>query len=69
MKYYNKVFDVFLYEGIFIFLFGWVLLLLNDAYTNLVFSIGITSVIIATVLGITGYFFNLFTKEDNFEES
>jgi hypothetical protein len=69
MKYFNKIFDIFLYQGIFTFLFSFVLLLVNDRYVNLFFSIGITSVIIAIVLGITGYFFNLFTKEDSYEES
>jgi hypothetical protein len=69
MKYFNKIFDIFLYQGIFTFLFSFVLLLVNDRYVNLFFSIGIISVIIAIVLGITGYFFNLFTKEDSYEES
>jgi hypothetical protein len=69
MKYFNKVFDIFLYEGIFIFLFSLLLLLLNDQNTNLFFSISITSVIIAVVLGIIGYLFGLFQKEDLYEES
>jgi hypothetical protein len=70
MKHYNKVFDIFLYEGVFIFLFSWVLLLLNDRYTEIFFSIGIVSVIIAAVLGATGYAFGLFTDEDtSFTES
>ncbi|HET6769036.1 MAG TPA: hypothetical protein VFH08_16605 [Chitinophagaceae bacterium] len=69
MKYYNKVFDIFLYEGIFIFLFSLLLLLLNDQYTELFFSISITSVIIAGVLGIIGYLFGLFQKEDLYDES
>ena len=37
MKYYNKVFDIFLYEGVFIFLFSLLLLLLNDIYTEIFF--------------------------------
>ena len=69
MKYFNKVFDIFLYEGIFIFLFSLLLLLLNDQNTNLFFSISITSVIIAIVLGIIGYLFGLFQNEDLYEES
>ena len=69
MKYFNKAFDIFLYEGIFIFLFSLLLLLLNDQYTDLFFSISIISVIIAVVLGIIGYFFGLFQKEDLYEES
>jgi hypothetical protein len=69
MKYFNKIFDIFLYQGIFIFFFSSVLFLVNDRYTGLFFSIGITSIIIAVVLGITGHFFNLFTKESSYEES
>ena len=68
MKYFNKVFDIFLYEGVFIFLFSCLLLLLNDRYTDLFFKVSITSIIIAAILGVTGYMFNLFVKED-LEES
>ena len=69
MKYYNKVFDIFLYEGVFIFLFSLLLLLLNDIYTEIFFKVSISSIITAGVLWITGHLFNLFAKEDDFEES
>jgi len=69
MKYYNKVFDIFLYEGVFIFLFSLLLLLLNDIYTEIFFKVSISSIITAGVLWITGHLFNLFINEDNFEES
>ena len=69
MKYFNKVFDIFLYEGVFIFLFSCLLLLLNDRYTDLFFKISITSIIVAAILGVTGYMFNLFAKEERYEES
>ena len=69
MKYYNKVFDIFLYEGVFIFLFSWLLLLLNDRYTEVFFKVSISSIAIALVLGVTGYLFKLFVKEDLYEES
>jgi len=69
MKYYNKIFDIFLYEGVFIFLFSLLLLLLNDIYTEIFFKISISSIITAAVLWITGHSFNLFVREDNFEES
>lgn len=69
MKYYNKVFDIFLYEGVFIFLFSLLLLLLNDIYTEIFFKVSISSIITAGVLWITGHLFNLFAKEDEFEES
>jgi hypothetical protein len=69
MKYYNKVFDIFLYEGVFIFLFSLLLLLLNDIYTEIFFKVSIISIITAGLLWITGHLFNLFAQEDNFEES
>lgn len=69
MKYYNKVFDIFLYEGVFIFLFSLLLLLLNDIYTDLFFKVSLISIITAGVLWVLGYSFNLFIKEDDFEES
>ena len=69
MKYYNKVFDIFLYEGVYIFLFSWLLLLLNDRYTEVFFKVSISSIAIAAMLGMVGRLFNLFAKEDNFGES
>ena len=69
MKYYNKVFDIFLYEGVFIFLFSLLLFLLNDIYTEIFFKVSISSIITAGVLWITGHSFNLFVNEDDFEES
>ena len=69
MKYYNKVFDIFLFEGVYIFLFSLLLLLLNDRYTEVFFKVSIGSLVLAGVLGITGYLFNLFVKEDEYEKS
>ena len=69
MKLYNKVFDIFLYEGVYIFLFSWLLLLINDRYTDIFFKLSISSIVIAGILGVFGRLFNLFVKEDNFEES
>jgi len=69
MKYYNKVFDIFLYEGVFIFLFSLLLLLLDDIYTEVFFKVSISSVITAGLLWVTGHCFNLFTKEDQFQEN
>lgn len=69
MKYYNRVFDIFLYEGAYIFLFSWLLFLLDDRYTDVFFKISIGSLIIAGILGALGRVFNLFAKEDDFEES
>ena len=69
MKYYNKVFDIFFYEGVYIFLFSWLLLLLDDIYTEIFFKVSISSILIAGILAIIGRLFNLFVIEDNFEES
>jgi hypothetical protein len=69
MKYFNKVFDIFLYEGVFVFLFSLLLLLLDDRYTSIFFKVSIISIVIAAVLGTIGYFFNLFVQEDSYEES
>ena len=69
MKYYNKVFDIFIFEGVYIFLFSLLLLLLNDRYTEVFFKVSIGSLVMAGVLGITGYLFNLFIKEDEYEKA
>jgi len=68
MKYYNKVFDIFLYEGVYIFLFSWLLLLINDRYTEVFFKVSVSSIVIAGVLAVFGRLFNLFAKEDLYEE-
>jgi hypothetical protein len=68
MKFYNKIFDIFLYEGIYIFLFSWLLFLLNDRYTGIFFKVSICSLVIAGVLEVVGRIFGLFAKEDNFIE-
>jgi len=69
MKYYNKVFDIFLFQGVFILLFSFLLLLLDDKYAALSFKVSMGSIITATILWITGHSFKLFTKEDQFEEN
>ena len=69
MKYYNKVFDIFLFQGVFILLFSFLLLLLDDKYAALSFKVSMGSIITAAILWITGNSFKLFTKEDQFEEN
>jgi hypothetical protein len=69
MKYYNRIFDIFLYEGAYIFLFSWLLLILNDRYTDVFFKVSISSLVIAGVLGLFGRLFNLFVKEDDSGEN
>jgi hypothetical protein len=69
MKYYNKAFDIFFYEGVYIFLFSWLLFLLNDRYTEIFFKVSIGSLAIAGILELIGRTFGLFVKEDNYEEA
>lgn len=69
MKYYNRVFDIFLYEGAYLFLFSWLLLILDDTYTNVFFKVSIGSLVMAGVLNLVGRYFNLFADEDDYEES
>jgi hypothetical protein len=68
MKVYNKVFDILFYEGVYIFLFSWLLLLINDRYTDVFFKVSVSSIVIAGVLAVFGRLFNLFAKEDLYEE-
>ena len=69
MKIYNRVFDIFLYEGAYLFLFSWLLLILDDRYTDIFFKVSISSLVLAGVLGFAGRYFNLFVNEDDYEES
>jgi multisubunit Na+/H+ antiporter MnhC subunit len=69
MKNFNRVFDIFLYEGIFSLLFSSLLFILEDPYTKLLFIIAIISLAIAAILGVIGYSFRLFSKEHLYEES
>lgn len=66
MKHFNFIFDVFLYESFFVLFFGGVLYLIEDPTSKLLFNVSIFSFIIAIILGITGYTFNLFQKDDPF---
>jgi hypothetical protein len=54
---------------VFIFLFSILLLFLEDRYAAISFKVSIGSIITAGILWITGHFFKLFTKEDQFGES
>ncbi|HLF46019.1 MAG TPA: hypothetical protein VI548_06320 [Chitinophagaceae bacterium] len=63
MKHYGRIFDIFLYQSVFVFLFGCLLYLLNDPISFTLFTISVTSAVIAVCMGITGLYFNLFTKE------
>lgn len=63
MKYYSKIFDLFLYQSIFVPFFGILLYILEDPFHAKLFSFAIVSAIIATVMGITGVIMNLFVRE------
>lgn len=65
MKHFGKVFDLFLYQSIFVLFFGGLLYILNDPISSTLFTIAIISAAIATFLGITGFLFNLFAKDPN----
>ena len=68
MKYFNTVFDVFLYESIFVFFFSIALGVLNDPISDILYDISFISFIVSVVLGITGFVFNLFVKETPSED-
>jgi hypothetical protein len=68
MKYFNTLFDIFLYEGIFIFFFGAVLYLLDDKHGDILLTIAFISGIVAAILGFTGKAFHLFKHKNDFEE-
>ena len=63
MKHFNTVFDILLYESIFVFFFGLLLNVLKDPVSGTLFIIAFISSVFAIVLGITGYYFKLFIKE------
>ena len=68
MKHFKNIFYFFLFEGIFMLLFTTALSFLDDVNTRMFFKIAIVSVIITIVLGAVGYLFDLFKKEDRYEE-
>ena len=63
MKHFSKIFDLFLYQSIFVPIFGSLLYLLNDPISFILFAIAIFSGAVTAVMGITGLLFNLFVKE------
>lgn len=67
MKYFTLVFDIFLFESIFILLFSGMLFLINDPYFSLFIKVAIVSGIVAVLLGLSGTCFNLLRKDPVFE--
>jgi hypothetical protein len=68
MKHFKTLFDILLYEGIFVFLFGCLLYLLDDRYSVTFLLIAGISVIIAGILGVAGRVLHLFPQKNDFEE-
>lgn len=64
MKRFNNIFDTFFYQSIILFFFSILLQLLNDVHADLLFWLSAIAFGISVLLGITGYFFNLFYKEE-----
>jgi hypothetical protein len=52
-----------LYQSFFVLLFSGLLYILNDPIYSVLFTISIISAFIATIMGITGIYLNLFKKE------
>lgn len=63
MKHFNTVFDILLYESIFVFFFGLLLSVLKDPVSGTLLTVAAISFVLASILGATGYYFKLFTKE------
>jgi len=64
MKHYGIIFDVFLFESIFAFIFSGVLSYLDDPLSKTLLPVAAVSFVIAILLGIVGKAFNLFKKLD-----
>ncbi len=67
MKYFNKIFDIFLYESICILFFGGLLFILEDPISPTLILVSVVSAGIAALMGCIGRFFHLF-KHDREEE-
>jgi len=68
MKYFNFLFDILLYEGLFLSFFTFFLLLVNDPISEVFFRISFGSLLLAAIFWIVGKSFNLFQKEDRYQE-
>jgi Na+/proline symporter len=64
MKYYNAIFDIFLFESLFAFLFGFILTHLDDPLAKTLLTVALVSFGIAILLGVVGKAFNLFKRID-----
>lgn len=68
MKHYKTLFDIFLFEGIFLFLFSSILTLLSDPVSDMLFLLSAGLFIAAVIMGIIGKLFHFFKKEPLYEE-
>jgi len=68
MNLYNALFDIFLFEGIFLFFFSSVLTLLNDPVSDFLYPVAAGLFIAGILLGVIGKLFHLFRKELQYEE-
>lgn len=63
MKHFNALFDIFLFETIFAFIFSGGLFFFKDPFAGKLFFISIVSLVITIALAIAGHYFKLFKKE------
>lgn len=63
MKHFNTLFDIFLFETIFAFIFSGGLFFFEDPYAGKLLYISIVSLVITITLAATGHYFKLFKKE------
>jgi hypothetical protein len=68
MKHYNALFDIFLFEGIFLFFFSTFLTLLNDPVSDFLYPVAAGLFFAGILLGVIGKLFHLFRKEPQYEE-
>jgi hypothetical protein len=63
MKLFNQVYDIFLYQGVFTFLLGASLFLMEDPFSDTLIFLSVISLGTALVLGCMGAFFRLFSQK------
>jgi len=68
MKFFSLLFDFLLYEGLFLSLFSFFLLMVDDPKFDLFFKISLGSLILAAIFWVIGKAFNFFQKEDMYKE-
>jgi hypothetical protein len=64
MKFYNTIFDIFLYESFFMLLFSGALSWLNDPMAKILLPAAVLCFVIAVLLGIAGKVFHHFRNDE-----